>query len=167
MYSARAGGYHRWLGGIRPPIASVGCLGDIPVARNLRSLWGGGDTDSAVLLRPVAGGGLGLDPSAVTILSTFLVTYTEQLNHPHEMVRSSVRHGLRSAQWRFNQAMGFASQGLHHSCRAHGTDHDRFLIYTYTLGIRVLIPEEDLKVPESKHHLAVVSSPQAVKGVHA
>ena len=97
MYSARAGGYHRWLGGIRPPIASVGRLGDIPVARNLRRLWGVGDTDSAVFLRPVAGGGLGLDPSAVTILSTFLVTYTKQLNHPHEMVRSSVRHGLRSA----------------------------------------------------------------------
>ena len=97
MYSARAGGYHRWLGGIRPPIASVGRLGDIPVATNLRSLLGGGDTDSAVFLRPIAGGGLGLDPSAVTILSTFLVTYTKQLNHPHETVRSSVRHGLRSA----------------------------------------------------------------------
>ena len=42
MYSAREGGYHRWLGGIRPPIASVCRLGDIPVAGNLQSLWGGG-----------------------------------------------------------------------------------------------------------------------------
>ena len=42
MYTARAGGFHRWLGGIRPPIASVCRLGDIPVAGNLRSLWGGG-----------------------------------------------------------------------------------------------------------------------------
>ena len=38
LYSARAGGYHRWLGGIRPPIASVCRLGNIPVAGNLRSL---------------------------------------------------------------------------------------------------------------------------------
>ena len=43
MYTARAGGFHRWLGGIRPPIASVCRLGDIPVAGNLRSIWGGGE----------------------------------------------------------------------------------------------------------------------------
>ena len=120
-----------------------------------------------MFLRPIAGGGLGLDPSAVTILSTFFVTYTKQLNHPHEMVRSSVQHGLRSAQWRFNQAMGCVSQGLHHSCRAHGTDHDHFLIYTHALRIRVLVPEGDLKVPQSKQHMAVVSSPRAAAGVHA
>ena len=70
------------------------------------------------------------------VLTTFVLNYARQLNHPNPLTRASAPWGHMGTLWRFNPDMPCVLQGLA-DCECHSTDHDRFLRYTWLMEIRV------------------------------
>ena len=90
----------------------------------------GGDNPLAQrLLGPVETGCLGILPLGPDMLTTLVLSYAHQLNHPNPLTRASAKWGLMWALWRFNPDMPCVHGGLT-DCDCHPTDHNRFLRYT-------------------------------------
>ena len=57
------------------------------------------------LLGPVQAGLSGILPPGPDMLTTFVLNYAHQLNHPNPLTRASARWGLMCALWRFSPDM--------------------------------------------------------------
>ena len=76
----------------------------------------------------------------MVVISQFLQSYHKQLRHANVMVRRSTQHGLYEAMQRFHPDMPSVCRGLPWHCRAHGTDHDRFVFYMHLLRFHISFP---------------------------
>ena len=61
------------------------------------------------------------------------------------MVCGSTQHGLYEVMQHFHPDMPCVCRGLSCHCRAHGTDHDRFVFYMHVLGFRIAFPPVPLE----------------------
>ena len=74
------------------------------------------------------------------VISYFLQSYHKQLRHANVMVRRSTQHGLYVALQHFHPEMPCVRRGLLGHCRAHGTDHDKFVFHMHLLGFHIIFP---------------------------
>ena len=140
MYGAVAGGQQRWQAGVRPPTYNSMRVADQTATSVLRTVTGWHTLPSAQFFQPLASGWVGVEPAVVVVISQFVQTYHKQLRHANVMVRHSTQHGLYEAMQRFHPDMPCMRRGLSRHCRAHGTDHDRFVFYMHILGFHISFP---------------------------
>ena len=108
------------------------------------------------LLGPVQAGLSGILPLGPDVLTTFVLNYAHQLNHPNPLNRASARWGLMCALWQLSLDMPCVLWGLA-DCDCHPTDHDCFLRYTRLMDIRVWAVRE-------RHHVEVPKQPLGTTG---
>ena len=81
-----------------------------------------------------------MERAVVWVVSQFSQTYQKKLCHANIRVRHSTQHGLYEAMRRFHPCMPCVRRGLSRRCRAHNTDHDRFVFYMHLLGLHICLP---------------------------
>ena len=116
-----------------PPPVWVWHLADLPAVSALCAVVGE-NLPAHRLLAPVEAGLSGILPVGPDMLTTFVLNYAHQLNHPKPLTRASARWGLMCALWRFSPDMPCVRGGLA-DCECHPTDHDRLLWYTWLMDI--------------------------------
>ena len=78
--------------------------------------------------------------------SSFMETYTRQLNHSNPLVRSSNCHGLLQAKQRFHPSMPCLAAVVPQECLSHADDHNRFLLLHHRVCLEAHMPDEPLHV---------------------
>ena len=92
MYNPKAGGMARFQAGVRPPPVRVWHLADYPAVSALRAIVGE-NLPAHRLLGSVQAGLSGIRPLGPDVLTTFVLNYARQLNHPNPLTRASARWG--------------------------------------------------------------------------
>ena len=133
MYNPKAGGMARFQAGVRPPPVRVWHLADFPAVSALRAIVRE-NLSSHRLLGSVQAGLSGIRPLGPDVLTTFVLNYAWQLNHPNPLTRASARWGHMCALWRFHPDMPCVLRGFA-DCECHPTDQDWFLRYTWLMEI--------------------------------
>ena len=95
MYNPKAGGMARFQAGVPPPPVRV-CLADLPAVSALRAVVGE-NLPAHRLLGSVQAGLFGIRPLGPDVLTTFVLNYARQLNHPNPLTRASARWGHMGA----------------------------------------------------------------------
>ena len=98
------------------------CVLDAMAALAMRATAGWTLAASALFLRDVTEGGIGIPPAPVTGYANFLSVYIRHLSHLSPLVRHSTRHGLLTALWRFHPRQPCLTADLGLRCAAHPTD---------------------------------------------
>ena len=88
MYNPKAGGMARFQAGVRTPPVRVWHLADLPAASALRAVVGE-NLPAHRLLGPVQAGLSGILPMGPDVLTTFVLSYARQLNHPNPLTRAT------------------------------------------------------------------------------
>ena len=140
-------------------------LADLPAVSALCAVVGE-NLPAHRLLGPVEAGLSGIRPLGPDMVTTFVLNYAHQLNHPNPPTRASASWGLMCALWRFSPDMPCVCGGLA-SCECHPTDHDIFLRYTWLMDIRVWAVLEDHHVEVPEHPLGVAGTVNEANDAHA
>ena len=167
MYNPKAGGMARFQAGVRPPPPPVRVwhLADLHAVSALRAVVGE-NLPAHRLLGSVQAGLSGILPLGPDVLTTFVLNYARQLNHPNPLTRASAQWGHMCALWRFSPDMPCVLRGLA-DCDCHPTDHDRFLRYTWLMEIRVWAVPGSHAVEVTKHPLGAASNADEASDAHA
>ena len=164
-YVQPKGGMARFQAGVRPPPVRIWHLADLPAVSAMLAVVGE-NLPAHRLLGPVQAGLSGILPLGPDMLTTFVLNYTHQLNHPNPLTRASAKWGLMCALWRFSPDMPCVRRGLV-DCECHPTDHDRFLRCTWLMDIRVWAVLEGHHVEVPKHPLGVAGTVSDADDAHA
>ena len=85
-------------------------------------------------------GTVGIEPAAIVVICRLLQGHHKQLRNANAMVSPRARHGLYETMQRVHPDMPCVGKKFSRQCRAHGTDHHRFVFYMHALGIRIAFP---------------------------
>ena len=143
MYGAVAGWEQRWQAGVRPPMYNAMRVADQTAASVLCTVTGWHTLTSAQLFQFLAFGWVGVEPAVVVVISLFLESHHEQLQHANVMVCRTTQHGLYDAMQCFHPDMPCVRRGFSRHCRVHGTVPDRFVFYMHLLGFHISFPRVD------------------------
>ena len=102
MFVAKCHGMVNWFTSVRPPSYGAMHMLDAMAAWAIRATAGWALSASALFLREIPEGGIGIPPAPVVGFAIFLGVYIRHLNHSDPLVRRSTRHGFLTALWRFH-----------------------------------------------------------------
>ena len=139
-----------------PPLRAMR-VSDAMAAPAMRATVGWTLSASALFLRDVTEGGIGIPLAPVIGYANFLVVYIRHLYHQSPLVHRFTRHGLHTTLWRFHlwQRCLTAALGLH--CAARPTDHDLFSVLCHQCDISIHLPPTEV-LPEHPPQLTALSS---------
>ena len=162
MFVAKCHGTLNWFTSVRPPSLRAMRVLDAMAVSAMRATAG-----SALFLRDVPEGGIGIPPAPVTRYANFLSVYIRHLNHQNSLVRCSTRHGLLTALWRFHPRQPCLTADLGLRCANHPTHHDLFITLCHQCDISIHLPAAEVLPKHPPHVMALSSSELDVHDTHA
>ena len=121
---------------------------------------------SALCLRDVTEGGIGIPPAPVTGYANLLSVCIEHLNQQRPLVRRSTRHGLLIALSRFDPRQPCLTAALRLRCAAHHTDHNLFVALCHQCDVSIHLPPAQVLPEHPPHVMALASSELEVADTH-
>ena len=167
MFVAKCHGTVNWFTSVRPPSYRAMRILDAMAASALRVTAGWTLTPSALFLKDITEGGVGIPPAPIVGFVNLMSVYIRHLNHCNPLVRQSTRHGLLAALWRFHPTQPCLTAEMGLRCEAHPTDHDLFVALCHQCDVSVHLPPAELLPYHSPHVMAVSTTGLEVQDVHA